>query len=154
MTLPLVWGETCTCFNRAARFARLVAREDDKEDDNETDGFNRAARFARLVALSKCRQLPRLTMGGFNRAARFARLVARIAHTLLPILRTSFNRAARFARLVAGQLARFLPSWMRSFNRAARFARLVAFGAVSQVLETTLCVSIGPRVSRGWWRHL
>ena len=41
-----------------------------------------------------------------------------------------------------------------SFNRAARFARLVAPGLVPRELSEVSEVSIGPRVSRGWWLPL
>ena len=61
-----------------------------------------------------------------------------------------FNRAARFARLVApGGFPELLGGQGR-FNRAARFARLVAENG-QPVVARVLDVSIGPRVSRGWW---
>ena len=40
----------------------------------------------------------------------------------------------------------------RSFNRAARFARLVAQHCPEHQSVGPPRVSIGPRVSRGWWR--
>ena len=38
------------------------------------------------------------------------------------------------------------------FNRAARFARLVALVHGTLGMGVGIGVSIGPRVSRGWWR--
>ena len=63
-----------------------------------------------------------------------------------------FNRAARFARLVATTQEVCMKRMKPCFNRAARFARLVASIAGIGRLDPRGVVSIGPRVSRGWWR--
>ena len=63
--------------------------------------FNRAARFARLVAKLGVQEYFQYDPTGFNRAARFARLVAPRFGKHEEPQPDCFNRAARFARLVA-----------------------------------------------------
>ena len=116
------------CFNRAARFARLVARS--------RDTFHLA--YVYHVSIG-----PRVSRGWWPSMSNLRAPSWRFRR---------FNRAARFARLVA-----FL-DYMRldirepgCFNRAARFARLVASIEQMQAATTPYYVSIGPRVSRGWW---
>ena len=116
------------CFNRAARFARLVA--------TKPDG---AITSVCIVSIG-----PRGSRGWW-------RVV--IASVRLPT-RTGFNRAARFARLVAAEDAISLAvERAQCFNRAARFARLVAGCRRWCSFHARRLVSIGPRGSRGWW-HL
>ena len=129
LTFAALWaGSFLLCFNRAARFARLVAAKCTVCGSTILRAsFNRAARFARLVACKR----GSMPYGQSAKRVSIGPRVSRGWHNLI-----GSNRRVDFG-----------------FNRAARFARLVAMVNVKDQGLPMAPVSIGPRVSRGWWRY-